>query len=138
MRVSGRFSVGFVLDFDAKNNVLRVTLEGLLTDAIMLDAYTTVARYVASHPPCRGICDITPVTKFEVSSSAIRQMAESSPAFPTAYVRVFVASTSLVYGMARMFQMLGEKTRPNLHIVRTLDEAYFLLQLESPEFSPLS
>jgi hypothetical protein len=130
--------VGFVLDFDVKNNVLRVTVEGRVTDAIMLDAYTTVARYVASRPPCRGIIDVTPVTKFDVSSSAIRQMAESSPAFPTAYVRVFVASTSFVYGMARMFQMLGEKTRPNLHIVRTLDEAYLLLQLESPEFSPVS
>ncbi len=129
--------MGFVLDFDAKNNVLRVTLDGRVTEAIMLDAYATVARYVASRPPCRGIIDVTKVTKFEVSSSAIRQMAESAPAFPTAYVRVFVASTSFVYGMARMFQMLGEKTRPNLHIVRTLDEAYHLLQVDSPEFSPV-
>jgi hypothetical protein len=132
------FAVGFVLDFDGKNNVLRVTLDGRVTDAIMLDTYATVARYVASRPSCRGIVNVTDVTKFEVSSSAVRQMAESAPAFPAASVRVFIAPTSFIYGMVRMFQMLGEKTRPNLHIVRTLDEAYALLQLESPEFSPVT
>jgi hypothetical protein len=129
--------VGFVLEFDARNNVLRVRFEGRLTDAILLDAYATVARYAASRAPCRGIVDVTEVTKFEVSSSAIRQMAGSPPAIPTENVRVFVASTNFIYGMARMFQMLGEKTRPNLHIVRTLNEAYLLLQLESPEFIPV-
>ena len=126
------------MDFDGKNNVLRLTAQGRVTDAIMLDAYATVARYVASRPSCRGIVNVTDVTKFEVSSSAVRQMAESVPAFPAASVRVFIAPTNFIYGMVRMFQMLGEKTRPNLHIVRTLDEAYALLQLESPEFSPVT
>ena len=36
-----------------------------------------------------------------------------------------------------MFQILSEKTRPDLHIVRTIDEAYRLLNVESPEFKPL-
>jgi hypothetical protein len=36
-----------------------------------------------------------------------------------------------------MFQVLGEKTRPELHVVRTLEAAYTLLQLESPEFGPV-
>jgi hypothetical protein len=31
--------VGFIVEFDAKHNVLRLTLEGHLTDAILLDAY---------------------------------------------------------------------------------------------------
>ena len=130
--------MGFVLEFDGKNNVLRVTLDGRVTDAIILDTYATVSRYVASRPSCRGIVNVTAVTKFEVSSSAVRQMAGSAPAFPVASVRVFIAPTNFIYGMVRMFQMLGEKTRPNLHIVRTLDEAYALLQLESPEFSPVT
>ena len=126
--------MGFVLDFDGKNNVLRVTLAGRVTDAIMLDTYATVARYVASRPSCRGIVDVTDVTKFEVTSSAVRQMAESAPAFPAASVRVFIAPTNFIYGMVRMFQMLGEKTRPNLHIVRTWTRHKRCSKWELPEF----
>jgi hypothetical protein len=40
--------------------------------------------------------------------------------------------------MVRMFQILGEDTRPDLRIVRTMDEAHRLLGVESPEFSPVS
>jgi hypothetical protein len=131
-------SNGFILEFDAKNNVLRVTLEGHLTDAILSDACATMARCAASRPGCRGIADVTQVTHFDVSSYALRQLAETPPAIPPEQMRIFLAPTTFVYGMARMFQMLGERTRPNLHIARTLDEAYRLLQVESPEFHPVS
>jgi len=130
--------MGFVLDFDAKNKILRVTLEGLLTDAILLGSYAAAAGYVASHPPCRGIVDFSGVTNFEVSSAGMQQLAERAPAFPTASMRVLVAPRDVSYGMVRMFQILGEKTRPNLHVVHTMDEAYRLLQVESPEFGPIS
>ena len=53
-------------------------------------------------------------------------------------MRVIVVPIDFIFGLARMFQMLGEKTRPDLHVVRTLDEAYRLLQIESPEFRPVS
>jgi len=129
--------VGCVLEFDAKNAVLRVTVDGLLTDKGLSDCNATVTRYYASHPPCRGIVDFSKVTKFEVSSDVIRRLASGSPAIPTENVRVFVTPTDVVYGTARMFQVLGEKTRPELHVVRTLEAAYKLLQLESPEFGPV-
>lgn len=126
--------MGCVLEFDARNDVLRVTVEGLVTDESLMQCYTVVAKYFASHPPCRGILFFSN-TKFEVSSNTIRRIASSASAFPVGFTRVFVTPTDVVFGMARMFQMLGEKTRPDLHVVRTLEEAYKLLQLESPEFS---
>jgi len=130
--------MAFVLEFDARNDILRVRLEGRVTDAILLDCYGTTAKYVASHPPCRGIADVSGVTEFSVSSTAIKQLTKASPAFPAASMRIFVAPQPHVFGMAHMFQMLGEETRPNLHIVRTMDEAYSLLEVESPEFHPVS
>ena len=69
--------MGFVMDFDARNNILRVTLKGRVTDAILLESYATAARYAASHPPCRGIADF--MTEFEVSGTAIKQLAGRSP-----------------------------------------------------------
>jgi hypothetical protein len=130
--------MAFVIDFDARNSILRVTLQGQVTDEVMFDAYATVARYFASHPPCRGIADFSQVEKFDVSSNTTRQLEETPPAFPNPEMRILVAPKAHVYGMARMFQMLGAKTRPNLHIVRTLDEAYRLLEVESPGFGPVS
>jgi hypothetical protein len=129
--------MGFVLDFDGRNKILRVTLEGRLTDAILLGSHAAAAGYVASHPPCRGIVDFSEVTEFEVSSFAMRELANSAPAFPTASMRVLVAPRDVSYGMVRMFQILGEKNRPKLHVVRTMNEAYRLLRMESPEFGPI-
>jgi hypothetical protein len=126
------------MDFDTKNNLLRVTLEGRLTDAILLDAYATVARYVISHGPCRGLVDISGVTKFDVSSNAIRELTRRSPAIPKGYMRVMVAPLDSMFGMVRMFQILTELTRPDFHVVRAIDEAYRLLRVESPEFTPVS
>jgi hypothetical protein len=131
-----RVPVGCALDFDARDGILRATLEGLVTDELLLECYATVANYYATHPPCRGIL-VFSNTKFEVSSNVVKRLASAASAFPTGFMRVFVTPTDVVYGMARMFQMLGEKTRPDLHIVRTLEEAYRLLQVESPEFGPV-
>jgi hypothetical protein len=133
----GRFSVSCVLDFDAKNAVLRATVEGVVTDKSLLECYAIVAKYFASHPPCRGML-VFSHAKFEVSSEVVKRLASGASAFPGGFRRVFVTPTDVVYGMARMFQILAEKTRPDLHVVRTLEEAYKLLQIESPEFEPVS
>ncbi|HXM11164.1 MAG TPA: hypothetical protein VN946_14525 [Terriglobales bacterium] len=127
-----------VLDFDAKNNILRGTLEGPMTGAMLLDLYAAGTKYMESHPPCRGILDFSRVTDFEVSSEAIKRVAAAPPAFPAGYMRVLVIPQVFIYGLARMFQILGEKTRPELQVVRTMDEAFHLLGVEFPEFHPLS
>jgi len=130
--------MGFVLEYDSSHNILRVTVDGTVTDASVPEFYNAVKAYVATHPTCSGILDVTAVKMFDVSTSAIRQLAERQPAFAGGPFTVFVASRDYVYGLARMFQMLGEHSRPNLRVVRTLDEAYRLLGLETPKFGPVS
>jgi hypothetical protein len=129
--------VNIVVDFDAKNNILRGTLEGPITGALLLDLYKKGTDFVAAHPPCRAILDFSGVTDFEVSSEAIRQVAAAPPAIPAGYMRVLVIPQIFIYGLARMFQILGEKSRPELQVVRSLDEAYHLLGVENPEFHPI-
>lgn len=130
--------MGIFLEFDAKNNVLRGTLKGRVTDAILFDSYAEAARYAKSLPPCRGIWDFSEVTEFEVSTDAIKHVVKLSPIIATGYMRVAVASRDVHFGMMRMLQMLSEESRPELHVVRTMDEAYRLLRMESPEFSPVN
>jgi hypothetical protein len=127
-----------VVEFDAKNNILRGTLEGAMTGAKLLEFYAAASEYMASHPPCRGILDLSRVTDFEVSGDAIRQVAAAAPAFPSGQMRIMVIPQTFIYGLARMFQILTESTRPELQVVRTMEEAYGLLQVDSPDFRPIS
>jgi hypothetical protein len=108
--------MGFVMSFDARNNLLRVTLEGRVTDAILLDSYATAAKYVAANPPCRGIWNFSEVTQFEVSSDTIGELARSSPIILSGHMRVVVAPQDHLYGLAPMFQILGQETRSDLHV----------------------
>jgi len=130
--------VGFLVEFDAKNDLLGVTLEGRVTDAILRDCYATAARYVTSRGPCRGIWDESGVTKFEVSSDLIPRLAKTPPIIPPGYMRVIVAPQDSLYGMMRKYQMLGQESRPDLQVVRSMGEACSLLRVESPEFGPVS
>ena len=130
--------MGLVMEFDPTNNILRGTLEGRVTDAILLGSYATLVRYAQSHPPCRGLWDVSDVTEFEVSGHALRQVERLPPIISTGYMRVIVAPRDFLFGMMRMLQILSEESRPELHVVRTMGEAYRLLGVESPEFTPIS
>ena len=80
------------------------------------------------------IVDLSGVTSFEVSVSFLKEIASSEPILPTHLHRVIVAPTGHIYGLSRMFGILSEKTRPNLEIVRTMDEALKVLRIDAPNF----
>jgi hypothetical protein len=78
------------------------------------------------------------VTAFKVSSQMISELAGRAPALPNPSLpRIVIAPAPSVYGVARMFQLRGEVTRPNLHIVHTPEEAWAILGLKKePQFAP--
>ena len=130
--------MGFVVDFDATNNILRVTMDGHIIDSVALSCAETVGKYAASHQEYRGIVDLSNVTKYDVSPEVIRQFARTPPSLSgEAHPLVIVAPKEHPYGMSRMFQLLSETTRPNQHVVRTMDEAFELLHVMSPAFVPV-
>ena len=130
--------MGFCVDFDANNNILRITFDGHVTDSVALGCAETVGRCATAYPEFRGIVDLSQVTKYDVSPEVIRQLARTPPSVSgEAHALVTVAPKEHPYGMSRMFQLLTETTRPNQHVVRTMDEAFELLHVESPTFSPV-
>ena len=131
--------MGFAVEFDATNEILRIAFEGQLTDAVAVACSETVSKCVTSLPPCSSIVDLSQVTKYEVSPQAMRQFARAAPSSsPAARTLVIVAPKESAFGMSRMFQLLTENTIPNQHVVRTMEEAYKLLHVKIPEFRPLS
>jgi hypothetical protein len=85
-----------------------------------------------------GIFDFSSVTEVALSTAYLQKLARDEPAMidATRRPRIIVAPTALMFGLSRMFQMLGESTRPLLEVVRTLDAALAALGIQSPSFEP--
>ena len=131
-------SMPSVLYFDAKNSVLRQSYQGRLTDPVLVEGYVQAETYFTNHPPSRMITDFSEVTSVEVSSHTVRTLAARPPRLSVGFARILVTPQNSLYGVARMFQILVEKTRPDLRIVRSLEEAYRLLGITSTECSPIN
>jgi hypothetical protein len=123
------------LDFDPEHRVLSVTLTGVLTEAGYLAAHENVTRFMQAEGPCHGIIDFRGVSKLDISADFVRTVAEGPPAFPVNTIRVCVAPQPVIYGMIRMFQMIGAETKAGVHVVKTMKEACALLGFQSLNFS---
>jgi hypothetical protein len=127
-----------VFDFDPKNRILRCRLHGRVTDEVLKECYRAMAEHAQQLQPHGAVLDLSAVTMFDVSPQTTRQLAHSEPAVPNpGRPRVVLAPADHVYGMARLFQMEGSDTRPNMHAVRTLQETWAILGVQDPQFEPL-
>jgi len=85
-----------------------------------------------------GIMDFSDVRNFELSPLDIREIASRPPVIrDREALRFIIAPSALIYGLARMFELLGQETRPNLHVVRSAKEVWVILGMEEPEFEPV-
>ena len=123
-------------EFSQADNILRTTISGEMTDQLLMGLFSKGLDVVSSFPSSKSIVDLSGITRFDVSTRSLTRLAQGNP--PDLPARVFVAPKDVVYGTTRMFQVLSERTRKNVHVVRTIEEAYKLLQVESPKFVPVS
>jgi hypothetical protein len=130
--------MGYVVEFDETNNVLRLSWEGPLRDDLFAEEIARWKKLVASRPGVRCICDFSGVQAENLSSEAIRRVAQAPTQGEEEAVGVLVASTDLVFGLARMFVILTEGPRRNRHVVRTMEEAYKLFGITDPQFVRIS
>jgi len=121
------------VSIDSRRKLVVTTYAGLVTDHDVARQISEIARNAPYDDEYRAITDFTQVTQFEISSEQIRSVAESRSPLERAQ-RVMVAPSDEAYGTSRMFQTLAGRTRPNISVVRTLEEAYKVLgiPLEEP------
>lgn len=125
--------MGYFFEFDAVNKILRCCRRGRVTDDLIFEVYSEAQRVLESRAPCKGIDDLSGVTEFAVSADTIKKLAEKS-ALSVIELLVIVAPQAHLYGMSRMYSILTEATR-RVQVVRTMEEAYSLLGVSSPQFS---
>jgi hypothetical protein len=130
--------VPYRFDFDSTHKIIRGSFEGRVTDEEIKNYYREATAYGKMSGALAGLTDFSAATSFDVSRETVMELAGSDPAMPDPKAtRVVVAALPGLYGMARMFEMVGEGTRPNLHIVRTEQEAWAILGVWKPKFEPL-
>lgn len=122
-------------DFDLKNKIIRCRIDGIVTDETLKDYYTHCSKYGRANPTFAGIFDTSAVVFIAVSAETIRFLAMQPPAIPDPDIlRVIVAGSSAMFGLARMFDLQGGDTRPNLHVVRSEKEAFAILGVRTAKF----
>jgi hypothetical protein len=128
-------NVSFHFEFDPENKIFHAKFHGPVTDESIKYFYHTVASRVAANDFQGSIVDFSEATSFHVTLHTIRELAALPPVDPElSRPRVVVAPNSLIFGLARMFQILGQETRPNLHVVRKLSQAFTFLGVAPPRF----
>jgi hypothetical protein len=129
--------MAYQLDYDTANEIMRISVDGVLTDEALLGGYSALRTCNTSYGSRFCIIDYTNVTKTTLSNEAIRSLAKEPPLLHVEGLQVTVVPEALKFGLARMFQALAYETRPNLRVVRSLEEALSLIGVKSPSFSPI-
>jgi hypothetical protein len=88
----------YVIDLDPVHRVLRLTAGKTLTDAILVEMYTTIAQVASQGGPYTAIFDGSAVVDTTVSAHTVRSLAAKTPAVPAGTLRVVVAPNLVVYG----------------------------------------
>jgi anti-anti-sigma regulatory factor len=130
-------TTGLRVEFAQVNNISLIRVEGQLTDESLADLYEAIGRYSTATDARVSIVDLSSVSEFALSSGFIRHLADQKPVMADAKRRCFiVAREGYAFGLCRMFQLMGEATRPLLQIVQTLGEAFAAIGIQSPYFEP--
>lgn len=127
----------FQFDFDFGNKILRCRFTGRVSDDELKEYYVAARRYTTQSDAHGAFTDFSEAISVDVSPQTVRALAGLPPAMPdVSRLRCVVAPTDKVLGLARMFELHGEETRVNLHVVRTVKEALAILGVLEPTFEP--
>jgi hypothetical protein len=133
--------MAFVFDFDSTHQILRSTFSGRVSDEDLLNHQRVALLLVTSLDPRFAMIDLSAADPLEVTSDGMRKLAKLPPSMPKMdRPRVIIAPADHAFGMARIFEIEGEVTRPNLHVVRSAKEAFAIFGVEMAEarFGPIS
>lgn len=125
--------------FDAENRIVLARFTGALTDEEFTQFFRVGGRNVVATVDFRSmIIDFSELTSFDVSTETMRTIAWEEPIdTDISRPRVIIATEAHIYGLCRIYASHGEDTRPNLHVVRSLEHAYAILSVINPKFEPL-
>jgi hypothetical protein len=131
--------MAYTLLWNENPRVLHLRFTGALTEAAFYEARDVVERFWAERGHCPVIVDFSSISEFDLSIPVLQKIARG-PVISDGS-RIMVAPRPLVFGSARMVQLIRESTGaddPELRIVREVEDAYTILGVSTPEFRCVS
>jgi hypothetical protein len=113
-----------VLKIDPKQGIVLSTFYGEVTDEEVVRHSAVITADPDFDPKFSEIVDLAGATRIAISEAMLTGMAGAHSIFSPSSVHVVVAPADLAFGLARRYQALASKTRPNFVVVRSLPEAY--------------
>ena len=108
---------------DKENRLVMSTGSGMLTMADVLAHQEKLQHDPDFDPAFSQLLDFSHVTKLQLTSDNIRQIAQNS-IFSPASRRAILVNNDTAYGLARMFAILRESSGDTgIEVFRILDEA---------------
>jgi len=113
-------SLAYTIDTNRRLIVMHAA--GVLTEGDVTRVREQILRDPAFDPTYDQLFDVSDVEDIALSKESMARLADTSILSP-AVRRAFVATTTLQYGMARMFTTMSEQRNHVTQIFRGLDEA---------------
>jgi hypothetical protein len=131
--------MAYRFEFDRKSKVLLMRYEGRLTQVMAEESGAALQKYWPATSPSAVIVDFSSVTEFAVPTDFLRRVADQALIVDATSTPVALVNPAPVgFGLSRMFEIVGQPRRSRLHVVRSMDEAFTALGLQSPTFEPLT
>jgi hypothetical protein len=130
----------YSLEVAPAQRMFRCRFDGELSVEVLRDFIAETSRFVSAYGDGSmiGIVDFSDVATFDLSPFDIRELASLPPVIQDREaMRFIVAPSPVIFGLARMFELVGQETRPNLHVVRSSREIWVILGCEEPKFEPI-
>ncbi len=121
-------AVRFTIDVNQRLVVL--TYYGEASDADLSQIASLIRSHPDFDPSFSEIVDLSGITAGTFSTSALANLERQASIFNLTSLHAIIAPQTHMFGLARMVQVLGEETRPDLMVVKTMDEARKFLRLD--------
>jgi hypothetical protein len=129
----------YSLEFAPTQRIFRARFDGTVTFETLREFFGETSKFVLERGGSLiGIVDFSNVTTFDLSPQDVRELAILPPVIQDREaLRFIIAPSPAIFGLARMFELLGQETRPNLHVVRSPKEVWVILGFDEPKFEPI-
>jgi hypothetical protein len=125
-------------EFDAKHKILRLMLEGDLEPEDYLGLNAAIHMHAVRLHAVAGITDATPLVNFNITTQVLRTVALQGSPYPPGTPRYIVAPSDYLFGLARMYELIGNHSEGKLQVVRKLQEALADLGVTNAKFERVS
>jgi hypothetical protein len=125
-------------EFDIEHKILRLVLKGDLEGGEFLRLNAEIHAQAGRWQPLAGISDGIAIANLNVSSQTLRSVALQGSPYPTGIPRYIIAPTDYLFGMARMYELMGNHSEGKLQVVRSLEEALAHLGVSNANFERVS